>query len=616
VKKINAKLPKPKITFDRVGQIWFTLKEVIKLVFKENPKLLTLVFVLNGIWGLSSVPTFYLEKLIIDKLIAGVGISNWQPILYSILILVAVSLLLSLFRNFLSSYIGFLRRNLSRFFDAEIDALIGKKMTELDLSTIENPGFKDRFNKVERESGRRAWQLMMPLSDIPNYLVGFISATLVLVLVSPLVSIGVILFSLPRFFINSRFIKKEYKLHSDLSPLHRIWGWISYYLRRNRNYMEMKILDLPEYLTKKMKDTVKVILQKQMEISKKREISSFIGFLPLNLYEMIISTFLVFWVIIGKITVGSFQLYLRSLRSAEQNLSSLVSSFLEIYENYIYVTDLVWLLELEVEGKHTVRNEIIEDKNISIEFNNVWFKYTTGQKWILKDISFSIKPGEKIAIVGENGVGKSTLIKLLAGFYLPTKGDIFICGKNLKNVNLRQWRNQLAVLFQDFELYPFTVREAIGYGDIPRMDDIDSIQEVAKKTGIHKFVEELSLKYDNPLSPDFEHGVHPSTGQWQRIGISRILFRISAKVLILDEPTSNVDPEAEEKIFAELKNIAKDKVMIFVTQRFSTVKIADRIFVVDKGEIRETGTHSQLMSLSGRYARLFTLQAEAYINSV
>ena len=302
MKKINPDLSKPKFTLDRVGQIWFTLKEVIKLVFKENPKLLTLVFVLNGIWGLSSVPTFYLEKLIIDKLIAGVGISNWQPILYSILILVAVSLLLSLFRNFLSSYIGFLRRNLSRFFDAEIDALIGKKMTELDLSTIENPGFKDRFNKVERESGRRAWQLMMPLSDIPNYLVGFISATLVLVLVSPLVSIGVILFSLPRFFINSRFIKKEYELHSDLSPLHRIWGWISYYLRRNRNYMEMKILDLPEYLTKKMKDTVKVILQKQMEISKKREISSFIGFLPLNLYEMIISTFLVFWVIVGKIT--------------------------------------------------------------------------------------------------------------------------------------------------------------------------------------------------------------------------------------------------------------------------------------------------------------------------
>jgi len=612
MRKFKTKLPSPKITFNRVGQVWFTLREVIILIYRGNPKLLTLVFVLNAIWGLSSVPTFYLEKLIIDKLIAGSGSGDWRPILYSVLILVVLSLVLSLFRNFLSSYIGYLRRNLSRFFDAEIDAQIGKKMTELDLSTIENPDFKDRFNKVERESGQRAWQLMMPLSDIPNYLIGFITATLVLIFVSPLVSLGVIFFSLPRFFINSRFIKKEYELHGQLSPLHRIWGWISYYLRRNRNYMEMKILGLPDYLTKKMKATIEIILEKRMEMSKRREISSFVGFLPLNFYELIISSILVVWVIVGKITVGSFQLYLRSLRSAEQNLSSLVSSLLEIYENYIYVTDLVWLLGLEAEENRGIRNEKIEDKEISIEFRNVWFKYNKDQKWILKDVNFLIEPGEKIAIVGENGEGKSTLIKILAGFYTPDKGEVIVCGKNLREVNLSQWRNRLAVLFQEFELYPFTVREAIGYGDIDRMDDLQAIEKAAEKTGIDGFVNGLPLKFENPLSPDFEHGVHPSIGQMQRIGISRMLFREKARVLILDEPTSSVDPKAEAKIFNELVGISKDKLLIFVTQRFSSVRIADKIFVVAGGKIAETGTHQELMQLNKRYAKLYNLQAEGY----
>ena len=184
--------------------------------------------------------------------------------------------------------------------------------------------------------------------------------------------------------------------------------------------MELKILNISEYLKGKMKAVVDEILSKRYILRKKRELSAVAGFLPLTFYEFGVSIFLIFWVIIGKITVGSFQLYLRSLRSAEQNLTGLVSSFLEVYENYIYVTDLVWFLNLDAELKD-FKKKIKVPEIIDIKASNVWFKYTDSQDWTLRNMNFEISPGEKIAIVGENGAGKSTLLKLLAGFYFPQK---------------------------------------------------------------------------------------------------------------------------------------------------------------------------------------------------
>ncbi len=615
-KSLKEILPQPRLAFDRVGQITFTLKEVIKLAFSIKPKLLVLVFILNAFWGLTAVPGFYLEKLIIDTLLSAAGNPNWKPVFNLAIFYVGLSLLLSLLRNFLSSLNGFLRRNLSRYFDAELDVRLGQKVSELSLSTLEDPEFRDRFNKVERESGRRAWQLMMPLSDIPNYLLGFISSAGVLALVHPLVALGVFLISIPRLLIDSRFIKKEYEYHTQTASKNRIWSWLRHYLVNNRNFMELKILGLSDLLTSRMRKVAKETLRLREELSKKRELFGLFGLFPLSIFEFGLSVLLVFWVIIGRITIGSLQLYLRSLRSAEQNLTGLVSSFLEIYENYMYVTDLVWFLNLEVEEKSIGYKKLeLKGSELSIEFKNVWFAYKKNDPWVLRGVSFKINPGEKIALVGENGAGKSTLIKLLSGFYRPQKGEIKIGGKNVGEIDLLAWRNDLAVLFQEFELYPFSVKETIGFGDIARIDKDEEIKEAIKKTGLNEFIDNLSKGYETPLSPELEGGIRPSIGQWQRLGIARVLFRKRAKVLILDEPTSNVDPEAEEKIFNELVEVTKNKLLIFVTQRYSTVRIADRIFVMNKGQIVEEGTHNELMKKEGKYKRLFTLQAQAYLDN-
>jgi ATP-binding cassette subfamily B protein len=603
--------PRLKLSFSRLGQVIFVLREIVKIVSRIKPGLLVTVFVLSFVWGFSSIPTFYIEKLIIDSLVSSLGSPDKQKVFYRIFFLVSLSLLISLLRNILSSVNSFLRHTLSRYLDAELDVLMVNKVSQLSLPALENPEFMDRFNKIERESGRRAWQLMTPISEIPGYLAGFVSATAVLVLVYPLISLGVILVSLPRFFVNSKFIKREYDLDTELSPKNRVWAWVRYHLTKNRNFMELRILGVSHYLTEKMRSVIDEILSKRATLNKERESWAFFSSLPLTFYELLVSAMLIFWVVVGKITVGSFQLYLRSLRSAEQNLNGLIASLLNIYENYIYVADLVWFLGLPDEESH--KGVIPPKGDISIVFKDVWFRYQDQQSWVLKDISFEVSQGEKIAIVGENGAGKSTLIKLLAGFYLPQRGEILIGNCEISNIDLSNWRKRLAVLFQDFELYPFSVREAIGYGDISRLDKLSEIKESAKKAGIDNFVESLPLGYDTPLTPEFGGGVRPSIGQWQRLGIARVLFRKGADILILDEPTSNVDPEAEERIFKELSKVSKDKFLIFVTQRFSTVRIADRIFVMDKGKIIETGTHRELMKLNGKYHRLFTLQSRSYV---
>src|SRR3990172_2646136 len=293
LKNIRKGFTKPKVSFDRLGQLFFTFKEATKLAFRTNKKLLILAFILNAIWGFLAAPGFYLEKLILDRLVENIGNPDWQRVLYVIGGLVALRLILELTRNILSRISSFLRRMLSRQLDAELSVLMGKKLAELDLKLIEDPDFKNKFDKIERESGRRAWGLMMPLSDIPNYLVGFLTSVGLLILLHPLVSLGIIVVSLPQFLIDRKFIKRDYELDTELSPLYRLWGWLTHYLVRNRNYLELKILKLSEFLAKKLRKTQEQILIKWYSFQKKRELSSFWSLIPYTIFELGLSLWLI-----------------------------------------------------------------------------------------------------------------------------------------------------------------------------------------------------------------------------------------------------------------------------------------------------------------------------------
>lgn len=596
----------------RFHQIIFVVRHTLRIVAFANPKLLAGILILGVIGGITIVPILYLDRLVVDTLIANIGTSNVNEVVSSVSLLVLARIVISIFDQISGVANRFMRRMLSWEMGMRIDTLMAEKNSMLDIATLENPEFKDKYTKIERESGRRAFDLLMPLTDIPSQLVGFISTISILFVFSPWVALGVLLFSFPQMFIDSKFIKKWYNLSEKMAPLDRMRGWLTYYLVRNDNFMELKLLNLTEYLKGKMEKIQKQIISERIVLYKKDALAEIVSQLPLIIFELITSVFLVFQVVIEAITIGSFQLYLRALRSAQSDFRSLTSSFLSLFENYMYVADLVWFLDLKPDIEVSGGDKKVENNDITIEFKDVWFKYTKKQDWTLKGISFVINPKDNIALVGINGAGKSTLIKLLARFYDPTKGEILVNGVDLKEYNLASWRKHMAVLFQEFESYPFSAKESIGYGDVENFKGLQEIRQAAEMTGMHGFIDKLPLKYKNPLDPQFDKGVKPSTGQRQRLGISRMLFRKNAQVIIMDEPTASVDPQAEEDIFKELVKHASDKILIFVTQRFSTVRLADRIFVMDDGKIIEQGTHKELIELDGKYAHLFKLQAKGY----
>lgn len=606
--KIRSLTPK-KIVMG-LRQVFFTFSQTVKLVWSANPKLLAAIFIINTLSGLLIFPTFFLEKLTIDALVQNIGNPLWQTVAKYLAWLFFLRVSLGVMQSGLIRISGFLQFATAKVFSAHIDVLLSRKMAQLDMKTIEDPQFKDRFNKVERESGRRAWGLAWPLSNVPNYSFGLLSTFSLIFFFNPLIAVVIFLLAIPEFFIDAKYTKMEYNFETGLTTKYRLWGWMYWYLIKARSIYEIKILGLSDYFLGRIKKIQDEIISGGIRIRRQRETSHFLTYLPQNIFTFFLSVYLGLMAIWQKITVGSAEMYLRAVYSFQSNLAGLIGAFLELYENYLFITDLIWFLNLQptvFSGKKRFPSVIKK----GIEFRDVWFRYKDDQPWILKGINLFIPAKKGLALVGENGAGKTTLIKLLCRFYEPQKGEILLDGVNLKEFDRNLVWQKTAVLFQDFEKYPFTARESIGYGNIQKVDNAVAVSRYARQSAIHDFLDALPLKYENPLADDFDKGVEPSAGQWQRIGLARTLFK-DAKIVVLDEPTSNVDPKAEEEIFGKISELAAGQILILISHRFSTVRRAGQICVMAKGKIIEQGSHEALMAKKGKYAELFELQARSY----
>ena len=602
-----------KLKKSRFSQIWFTLKKVFYLSWQVNPQFLILALISSAFAGIFVYPALILEKQFIDVLLKSIGTDFWSQSAKTLVLIIFLRSLVSLVRDLAGRIRNFSGRMMSRLLSAHLSMLIARKNTQLDMSVLESPGFKDKFSKIERESSRRAWEMMMPFTSLPMYIIGIISTLILLTAFHPLFGLIIILVSIPEFLVDARFIKREYQFEQEASPKYRLWGWLEYYLVKPRNMLEIKLLGLAKLFSKKILVLQNEIFTQKIDLEKGKTFSNIIASLPSNLFLFFAGVYFAFLVVVKKITVGSAEMLLRAVNSFRDNITGLVGNLLEFYENYLYVNDLIWLLDLKPKMSLNQNGEKIPEKlEKGIELKNVWFRYSSSSQWVLKDINLQIKPDENIAIIGENGAGKTTLIKLLCRFYDPQKGKILLEGKDLRDYQTESLWQRLSVLFQEFEIYPFSARESIGYGDISKISKLSAIKKAAAKSGIDKFIESLPLGYENPLDRDFEKGVRPSWGQWQRIGLARVFLR-RAPITILDEPTSNVDPKAEEKIFDQImKLIGHRKILILISHHFSTVRQADRIYVMERGKFSESGSHQELMKLNGKYAKLFTGQAKYY----
>lgn len=296
---------------------------------------------------------------------------------------------------------------------------------------------------------------------------------------------------------------------------------------------------------------------------------------------------------------------------ARNSLRNLTRSLERIRDADDYVKDFYDIIELQPKILRDNGVELTGD-DITIQFENVSFKYPGSDKFVIKNANFTITDGEKIAFVGQNGAGKTTMIRLLCRFYDPTEGRILINGIDLKDLNLNSWYERTGALFQDFNRYDLTVKENIGIAAPSEIDNQERITNAATKSGAAEFIDELDGKYDQMIGKAYEKGTELSGGQWQKIALARAYMR-NPEVLILDEPTAAIDAKAEAEIFRKLQDLGQDKTLILISHRFSTVRQVNRIFVIEQGEIVEQGSHAELMQIpDGKYAEMYTLQAQMY----
>ena len=496
--------------------------------------------------------------------------------------------------------------------ELKVHADVVKKYSSLDIQSLEDPEVNRLFQVIRESYDWRIRQLIFTFGRVLTAFVILSISAFILFNVSPLVMIIIVVSSIPSVLANMKFGSISWGIwHADAHKF-RKFNLTREFLLNKDNLIEASINNISPHLVGVVKEILNSYHQKRKPVIKKR----FFVMILTDIIGIVGSIYSVYLLInlalTGTITIGSLILGSSIFLSFSSGLASFLYELTELYNSGLFLKDFNSFMNLK--PKISKGNIILEkfDTPPTIEFKNVSFTYPNTDKIVLKDIDLIIEPGMKVALVGENGVGKTTLIKLLSRFYMLDNGSIEINGQDLANIETESWEQNLGLLTQHFNTYPaFTVEENIYFGNISKEIDDKEIESAAQKANVTGFVNKYKNKFKQILSIQFKDGIDPSWGQWQRLGIARTLYR-NAPVIIFDEPTSSIDAQAEYEIFENINNSTKGKTVIYVSHRYSTVRNADLICVLKDGRIIESGNHQDLIKMNGEYAKNFKLQAQGY----
>lgn len=599
----------PKL-FTNIKEFTKTYSTTVKIAWETDRSVFLKISLANALNGALVYPGLLVAKLLIDSVMNAITTHDIATGIRGMVISAILGLVIDRVQQILQEVDNVYSGQLSNLLAEKLQISISRKINLLPVSIAEDPETRNILQKVLDNTGRSIWSLIIPISTFPELLLTIISTAIPIFTFEPLIVIPCIILAIPNIVIGVGYSKAQHALSTEFSPKWRVWRALEDFATKGRYLYENKILGHVEILLNRRFKMAKEIFGRRQSLSasfaKKRQLVS----LPLSVFETGTKLYLYYLAIIQTLTLGTAQITSSAINRFIGSVSRLIRQANDIFQNYLFITDYETFMALPEEDQ-TKGIHFPKKIDQGIEFQHVYFKYPQSKDWILNDVSFKINPADNIAIVGQNGAGKTTLIKLLCRFYQPQKGNILINGKNIEDYNIKEYRFKFSALFQDFAQYPFSVEDNIRFGDISQKKSLKKIKQAAKLTGITNFIESLPLGFQNPLDKEFKNGVEPSKGLWQRVALARILYRPS-EVLILDEPTSNVDPQSEEEIFTQVLDVAKEKIIFLVSHRFSTVRKADKILVLEEGTVVEYGTHHELMTKKGRYKELFDIQAESF----
>ncbi len=554
----------------------------------------------------------WVGKLIVDGVVAsiqsGQNAEQVRKVFIYLLLELGLFLLSAAFNHGRRLIQQLIQLQLANRIRAEI---IAKALT-LDLAYFEDSDFYDRLQNARREGGYKPVELINDTFLIVQNSITLISFALLMLRFSPWLVVVLLATSIPSFIAETRYSERGFRLLTRRAPETRQVNYLSRLLTEDTAVKEIKLFNLGGTLLNRYTTLFDKFFEEDKSLALRRATAGFgLGLIAtLGFYGSY--AWIVWYTVQGKISLGDMTLYLAIFRQGQSTFQSILSAVGNIYENNLFMANFFEFLCLEPRMKITgQKRKLSLPLRGGIEFRDIGFRYPDREEWALRGVNLIIRPGEKIALVGHNGAGKTTLIKLLSRLYDPTEGSILIDGIDICDLDPLELQQRIGVIFQDFVRYHLPVRENIGFGQIDAMDDVERIAAAARKSGAHAVAEELPEGYETMLGRWFHDGHELSLGQWQKVALARAFMR-DAEILVLDEPTASVDARAEYEIFQNFKALTEGKMAILISHRFSTVRMADRIAVIQEGRIAELGTHDELLRRGGTYAELFSMQAEGY----
>ncbi|MCO4774185.1 MAG: ABC transporter ATP-binding protein [Deltaproteobacteria bacterium] len=571
----------------------------------------TLTFVIGGltlIAGLLPGGIAWTGKQLIDAVVASAnGTAPVDPALWWLGLEAGLVITMAAAQRGLSVANSLLRAQLGH----RVNVMILDKAQQLELTHFEDSEFYDKLTRARREASSRPLSLVRSTFGLIQNSISLITYGALLLAFSPWAVLVLAIAAVPAFVAETKFAGEAFRLFRWRSPETRKQMYLETVLAREDYAKEVKLFGLGEELVTRYRDIFKTLYGEDRDLTMRRGLWGFL----LGLLSTAALYGAYAWVTISaaasRITLGDMTMYLLVFRQGQGAFSAILQAIGGMYEDNLYLSNLYEFLEQEVAAPSGDETTGPAPKD-GIRFDHVSFTYPDSTTPALNDVTFHLKPGTRLALVGHNGSGKTTLIKLLTRLYEPSSGTISLDGRPLEEWDPDALRDRVGVIFQDFVRYQFTVGENVGVGDVDRIDDRPPIEVAAERGMAAPFIADLPKDYDTQLGRWFKDGRELSIGQWQKVALSRALMRETADILVLDEPTAAMDAEAEAEIFQRLADLTEEQMAILISHRFSTVRMADHIAVLHKGELVEEGTHEQLMALDGRYAHLFTLQAKGY----
>ncbi|MGJ8688832.1 MAG: ABC transporter ATP-binding protein [Gammaproteobacteria bacterium] len=493
----------------------------------------------------------------------------------------------------------------------KINVMILEKSLTLELQHFEDSEYYDKLVRARREASSRPLSLVMRTFDLVRESISLVSYGFLLFQFSPWAVLLLGFAGLPAFLAEAKFSGEAFRNQRSRSAERRMQIYLEMVLTREDGVKEVKLLKVGKLFLQRYIDIFLNIYKQDRSLVLRRGAWGYVLGLIASSAFYFAYGWVVFAAIATTITIGQMTMYIAVFRQGQSSVTNSLTAINGMYEDNLYLSNLVEFLDHEVaetSGSET-QGPTPED---GIRFENVSFHYPGNDVPALNSVNLHMRAGESLAIVGENGSGKTTLIKLLTRLYTPTQGRILLEGLDLQEWDIETLRYKIGVIFQDFSRYQLKVGDNIGIGDVANMDAQEQIEGAAKDGLAAEFIQNMPEAYETQLGTWFKGGKELSGGQWQKVALARAFMRTHADVLILDEPTAAIDAKAEAEIFEHFRELTANKISIIISHRFSTVRIADHIIVLDAGEIQEEGTHEELLALEGQYARLFHLQAQGY----